>query len=128
MVSCPTGALTNRKVLDVDLPHGDEMSADELKALPIFARMSGTFLELNAHPERLDLFDTHCRMAKDEGALVSVNSDAHSVQQFDNLKYGVGQARRGWLEKENVANTRTLPELRALLAARAPRSKAGAAA
>ena len=47
MVSCPTGALTNRKVLDVDLPHGDDMSADELKALPIFARMSGTFLELN---------------------------------------------------------------------------------
>src|SRR4029453_7531905 len=47
MVSCPTGALTNRKVLDVDLPHGDDMSADELKSLPIFARMSGTFLELN---------------------------------------------------------------------------------
>ena len=47
MVSCPTGALTNRKVLGVDLPHGDDMSADELKSLPIFARMSGTFLELN---------------------------------------------------------------------------------
>jgi CRP-like cAMP-binding protein/Fe-S-cluster-containing hydrogenase component 2/ferredoxin len=47
MVSCPTGALTNRKVLDVELPHGEEMSAEELKALPIFARMSGTFLDLN---------------------------------------------------------------------------------
>ncbi len=47
MVSCPTGALTNRKVLDVELPHGDDMSADELQSLPIFARMSGTFLELN---------------------------------------------------------------------------------
>jgi CRP-like cAMP-binding protein/Fe-S-cluster-containing dehydrogenase component/ferredoxin len=47
MVSCPTGALTNRKVLDVELPHGEEMGAEELKALPIFARMSGTFLDLN---------------------------------------------------------------------------------
>ncbi len=47
MVTCPTGALTNRKVLDVDLPHGDEMTSEELKALPIFERMSGTFLDLN---------------------------------------------------------------------------------
>ena len=47
MVTCPTGALTNRKVLDVDLPHGEEMTADQLKALPIFERMSGTFLDLN---------------------------------------------------------------------------------
>jgi CRP-like cAMP-binding protein/Fe-S-cluster-containing hydrogenase component 2/ferredoxin len=47
MVTCPTGALTNRKVLDVDLPHGEEMTADALKALPIFERMSGTFLDLN---------------------------------------------------------------------------------
>jgi len=75
----------------------------------------GRFLELNAHPERLDLHDVHCRMAKEEGALVAVNSDAHSVQQLDNLKYGIGQARRGWLEKTDVANTRTLPELRRLL-------------
>jgi len=47
MVSCPTGALTNRKVLDVELPLGEEMTADDLKALPIFERMSGTFLDLN---------------------------------------------------------------------------------
>jgi len=79
------------------------------------AAACGRFLELNAHPERLDLFDTHCRMAKDEGVLVSVNSDAHSIQQFDNLKFGIGQARRGWLEKRDVLNTRALPELRALL-------------
>jgi CRP-like cAMP-binding protein/Pyruvate/2-oxoacid:ferredoxin oxidoreductase delta subunit len=47
MVSCPTGALTNRRALDVDLPHGEEIPAAELQALPIFARMSGTFLDLN---------------------------------------------------------------------------------
>lgn len=82
------------------------------------AAARGCFLELNAHPERLDLLDTHCRMAKDEGVLVAINSDAHSIQQFDNLKYGVGQARRGWLEKGDVVNTRPLAELQRLLRAR----------
>jgi DNA polymerase (family 10) len=72
-------------------------------------------LELNAHPERLDLTDIHCRMAKDEGALVAINSDAHSVHEFDNLVHGIGQARRGWLEKINVLNARPLGELRAWL-------------
>ena len=90
------------------------------------AAARGCFLELNAHPERLDLLDTHCRIAKDEGVLVAINSDAHSIEQFDNLKYGVGQARRGWLEKGDVVNTRSLSELRALLAKK-PSSRASAA-
>jgi DNA polymerase (family 10) len=76
------------------------------------AAARGRYLELNAHPERLDLLDTHCRMAKDEGVLVSINSDAHSVLEFDNLRYGIGQARRGWLEKKDVLNALPLPELR----------------
>ena len=71
----------------------------------------GIALELNAHPERLDLTDIHCRMAKDEGALVSVNSDAHSVHEYDNLAHGIGQARRGWLERTDVLNARPLAEL-----------------
>jgi DNA polymerase (family X) len=75
----------------------------------------GIALELNAHPERLDLTDIHCRMAKDEGALVAINSDAHSVHEFDNLVHGIGQARRGWLEKTDVLNARPLAELRAWL-------------
>jgi len=79
------------------------------------ARERGCFLELNAHPERLDLLDIHCQMAKEEGVLVAISSDAHSTQDFDNLYYGVGQARRGWLEKKDVLNTRSLKELRALL-------------
>ncbi|MGE5130342.1 MAG: DNA polymerase/3'-5' exonuclease PolX [Sphingomonadaceae bacterium] len=82
------------------------------------ARAQGVFLELNAHPERLDLTDVHCRMAKDEGVLVAIDSDAHDVNGFDNLVYGVGQARRGWLEKKDVLNTRPLAELRKLLGAR----------
>ncbi len=79
------------------------------------ARQRGCFLELNAHPERLDLLDSHCQSAREEGVLVSIDSDAHSTFDFANLKYGVGQARRGWLEKADVLNTRSLAALRKLL-------------
>lgn len=63
----------------------------------------------------MDLLDTHCQLAKEEGVLVSINSDAHSVLDFNNLRFGVGQARRGWLEKDDVLNTRPLSALRQLL-------------
>ena len=79
------------------------------------ARNRGCFLELNAHPQRLDLLDTYCQMAKEEGVLVSINSDAHSSFDFANLRYGIGQARRGWLEKKDVLNTRPLAQLLALI-------------
>jgi DNA polymerase (family X) len=72
-------------------------------------------LELNAHPERLDLTDLHCRTAKDEGARVVINSDAHGEREFDNLAFGIGQARRGWLEKTDVINTQSLRSVRAWL-------------
>lgn len=80
------------------------------------ARDRGIALELNAHPERLDLLDTHCRMAKEEGVRVAISSDAHRTQDLDALRFGIGQARRGWLEREDVLNTLTLPQLRAHLA------------
>jgi DNA polymerase (family 10) len=78
----------------------------------------GVALEVNAHPDRLDLTDVYCRMAKDEGARLAIDSDAHSVHEFDNLAHGVGQARRGWLEKGDVVNALALAELRAWLAGR----------
>jgi DNA polymerase (family 10) len=87
--------------------------------MPLIIREAGRrgcFLELNAQPERLDLFDIYCQMAKEEGVLVSINSDAHSTFDFANLRFGIGQARRGWLEKQNVLNTRPLEELRILIA------------
>ncbi|MDE3036802.1 MAG: DNA polymerase III, partial [Nitrospirota bacterium] len=62
-----------------------------------------------------DLADAYCRMAKEEGVLVSINSDAHSVLDFENLRFGVGQARRGWLEPTDVLNSRPLSALRPLL-------------
>lgn len=79
------------------------------------ARDRSCFLELNAHPERLDLLDIYCHAAKDEGVLISINSDAHSIVDFENLKYGIGQARRGWLGKNDILNTRSLSTVRKLL-------------
>ena len=102
----PTGRLIDKR---------DPYDADMAKLIRK-ARAVGCHLELNAHPERLDLLDTHCQMAKGEGVLVCVNSDAHSVPQYDNLRFGIGQARRGWLEREDVLNTLTLQPLRAYLA------------
>lgn len=102
----PTGRLIGERApYDIDL----------LRVLR-HARQRGCFVELNAHPARLDLDDIACQMAKAEGVLVSLNSDAHSVLDFDDLHHGVGQARRGWLEKADVLNTRTLAALRPLLA------------
>ncbi|HEY5682772.1 MAG TPA: DNA polymerase/3'-5' exonuclease PolX [Sulfuricaulis sp.] len=101
----PTGRL-----LDSREPY----DADILKIIRQ-ARERGCYLELNAHPERLDLLDIYCQMARDEGVLVAISSDAHSIQDFDNLLYGVGQARRGWLEKKDVLNTRPLKLLKPLL-------------
>jgi len=79
------------------------------------AKSRGCFLELNAQPDRLDLHDIHCQMARDEGVLVSINSDAHSTLDFAHLKYGIGQARRGWLAPGDVLNTRTLAALKPLI-------------
>ncbi|MDH5579121.1 MAG: DNA polymerase/3'-5' exonuclease PolX, partial [Betaproteobacteria bacterium] len=102
----PSGRLIEERApYDVDMP-----------ALVRAAKRLGVALELNAHPDRLDLSDAHCRMAKDEGVLVAVSSDAHGVDGLDVLRFGVGQARRGWLEKEDVLNARPLAGLRRWLA------------
>ncbi|HAP39722.1 MAG TPA: DNA polymerase/3'-5' exonuclease PolX [Nitrospira sp.] len=79
------------------------------------ARERDCFLEVNAHPERLDLTDIHCQMAREEGVLLAVNSDAHSTADLDDRRYGVGQARRGWLRKADVLNTRSYAEVTRLL-------------
>jgi DNA polymerase (family X) len=112
----PTGRLIERR---------EPYDVDMLRIIRK-AKERGRFLELNAHPERLDLLDTHCRMAKDEGVLVCISSDAHSALDFEHLRYGIGQARRGWLEKADVLNTRPLAELQRLLR-RAPGTMAAPA-
>lgn len=78
------------------------------------ARERGCFLELNAHPARLDLDDVHCKMAKEMGVLLSIATDAHSIMGLEMMWYGIGQARRGWLEPKDVLNTRPLAALKRL--------------
>ena len=69
------------------------------------AKETGTALEINAYPNRMDLNDTYCRMAKEMGVKLVINTDAHHILQLDWIKYGVWTARRGWLEKKDVLNT-----------------------
>lgn len=101
LLAHPTGrVLETREPYDVDMLR-----------LIRHARARGCALELNAHPARLDLLDIWCMAARDEGVPVAINSDAHSVRDFANLRFGVGQARRGWLEAKDVLNTRPLAAL-----------------
>jgi DNA polymerase (family 10) len=80
------------------------------------ANARGCFVEVNAHPSRLDLDDTHCRAAKALGLRVAISTDAHSTVGLGAMRFGVDQARRGWLEPGDVLNTRSWPQLRRLFA------------
>jgi DNA polymerase (family 10) len=80
------------------------------------ARERGCFVELNAHPARLDVDDVHCKLAKEMGLKVAISTDAHSTVGLEMMRYGIGQARRGWLERDDVLNTRPLAALKRLLA------------
>jgi DNA polymerase (family X) len=101
----PSGRLIGeREPMDLDIPR-----------ILRHARKVGVVMELNASPDRLDLTDVYCRVARDEGVRVAINSDAHSVDQFANLRFGIDQARRGWLESDDVVNTGRLKKLRAAL-------------
>ena len=101
----PLGRLIDeREPYDVDMAAVIRKCADRQVAL-----------ELNAHPERLDLLDTWCRVARDAGVPIAINSDSHSPADFDNLRFGIGQARRGWLSKDDVLNTKNLSQLRVWL-------------
>ena len=76
---------------------------------------TGTFLEINAQPDRLDLRDVHARAAGEAGVLIAVNSDAHQLSALAWPEIGVAQARRAWLTKEQVLNTRPWAEIEGLL-------------
>ena len=105
ILSHPTGRLiAEREPYDIDMSRVIRQARDR-----------GCFLELNAHPERLDLSDVHCQMAREEGVLISIASDAHSLQDLDDLRHGIAQARRGWLTKGDVLNSRPLKDLLPLL-------------
>ena len=101
----PTGRLIGeRDPYDVDLEQMMRAAAER-----------GCFFELNAQPDRLDLDDLHCKMAKEMGLKLSIATDAHFTADLAFMRFGVGQARRGWLEKEDVLNTRPVEEMLKLL-------------
>jgi DNA polymerase (family 10) len=77
---------------------------------------TGTALEINSHPARLDLPSAHIRAARDAGVKFSIDSDAHSVGHLANMIYGAGTAQRGWLTPDDVINTWPLHRLTQFLA------------
>lgn len=101
----PTGRLINAR----------EPYRVDIERLLEGARERGCFMELNGHPDRLDLNDIFCKMAREMGVAIAITTDAHSMDGLDYMRIGIGQARRGWLEAEDVLNTRSWPELKKLL-------------
>jgi DNA polymerase (family 10) len=79
------------------------------------AKERNCFIELNAQPYRLDIKDVYCKRAKEMGVKIAISSDAHTSRGFNFMQLGIYQARRGWLEKDDVINTRSWPELQRLL-------------
>jgi DNA polymerase (family X) len=75
---------------------------------------TGTFLEINSQPNRLDLRDTHARLAGEAGVKIAVNTDAHQLSALQHMEMGVAQARRAWLTKEQVLNTRSWAQIKKL--------------
>ena len=92
-----------------------EPYAVDMEAIMDCAKEYGVALELNSYPERLDLNDTHLRLAKDKGVPISIGTDSHSIYHLEYISYGVHTARRGWLEKGDVLNTLALERLLAFL-------------
>jgi DNA polymerase (family 10) len=108
IVGHPTGRLINER----------PAYAIDMERVIRGAKERGCHLEVNSQPDRLDLDEHHCRFAKEIGLKLAISTDAHDPTQFAFIRYGVDQARRGWLEAEDVLNTRPLKELRRLLARR----------
>lgn len=98
----PTGRLINeRKPYEIDMERVMEA-----------ARKNGCILELNAHPDRLDLNDINCKAAKDLGIGIAISTDAHSVSDLNYMFLGINQARRGWLETGDVVNCLHVDQLK----------------
>ena len=101
IIGHPTGRIINQR----------EPSDMDFHAVLEAAAKTGTALEINAHPSRLDLNDVNARAAKEMGVRMSINSDAHDAGQLLNMKYGINVARRAWLEKKDLINAMDLKDL-----------------
>ncbi len=104
-IAHPTGRLIgSRDPYEIDMDRIIRAAADE-----------GCFLELNGNPDRLDLNENYCRSCKENGVKVVLNTDAHSTMDLQFMEFAVGQARRGWLEVDDVVNTKSTKKLMKLL-------------
>jgi DNA polymerase (family 10) len=113
-------AMENRHVSIVGHPTGRLIGEREPYAIDMDRVLSaahdlGCYVEINAEPDRLDLNDIHAFAAKSKSVKVAVSTDAHSVNAFQYMRFGIDQARRGWLTADDVINTRSLAQLRKLL-------------
>ncbi|HEY6068815.1 MAG TPA: DNA polymerase/3'-5' exonuclease PolX [Gaiellaceae bacterium] len=99
------GHLTARKI-NIRPPADVDVERVVAKAVE-----TGTFLEINSQPNRLDLRDTHARLAGEAGVKIAVTTDAHQLGALDHIEMGIAQARRAWLTREQVLNTRTWPQI-----------------
>ena len=79
------------------------------------AKKTDTFLEINAFPDRLDLKDTHVKLAKERGVKVILGSDAHFIANLSFMRFGIATARRGWLEKKDILNTYSTHDIEKIL-------------
>ena len=96
-----TGRIINRREpIEIDI---DEI----IKA----AKRTGTILEIDAYPDRLDIKDDYIKKCVEAGVKMSIDSDAHSVAHFKYLEHGIAQARRGWAEKKDIINTWPLEKM-----------------
>jgi DNA polymerase (family 10) len=87
----------------------------DIERVVVKALETGTFFEINAQPNRLDLRDSQARLAGEAGVKIAVNTDAHQLGALQHMEMGVAQARRAWLTKDQVLNTRTWPQIEKLL-------------
>ncbi len=110
IIGHPTGRLINRR----------EGLTPDISALVAAAAEHHTALEVNAHWARLDLRDVHVRAATDAGALIAIDCDVHTIPDFDNLRFGVVTARRGWLPAAQCINTWPARKLHDWLRAKRP--------
>jgi DNA polymerase (family 10) len=103
------GHLTGRKI--------GKREPMELDLERVFAKAveTGTFLEINSQPDRLDLRDVNARLAGERGVQIVISSDAHQLKALDYVDFGVAQARRAWLTAKQVANTRSWAQLQKLM-------------
>ena len=92
------------------LPDREPVAVD-IEAVLQAAAKNNTILEINAMPSRLDLKDVHTYRARELGVKLIISTDAHSTEHLGFMRFGVGVARRGWCEAQDILNTRPLAEL-----------------